>query len=502
MSQTQQNGWRACKNYLIIFAAFVATLSPLFNVYEARAEDTGDFVDTTAILEDEEEQDGEDAINTDITDLLASPMMASLSLELDVNLNANTSNRGVERREQNRRNESGKRVDNDRRTTNNDRKNRRTDPEVPAPTCETDPTLEGCTPNPEPTCDDDSTLDGCEEEQFVNILSVDYSTKKRTRSVKVTITIEDHGATIDETWDCVDSALEAVTICTKRYKENVNESVTVSQEGKTSAETDVIIRNIKKQNKNTPKVEIIGFDESGIYGAACNASSVVVTIRTLGIFQYFFDEEDEADCKDWSISFTDEEVELVTGRRYKAVAQSFNNETGKESKKDFAKYIAVEIEEPTCETDATLCEPEEKKVEEVITYTAPVYYNPTATDDETEETGDINGDGTTNEPEEEEEAAASWALLNLISAAIAAVLAIGASIRRMKNKVGLRVSGVLLGIASIVIFLATQDMSLPMAFTDGWSVLMVLLALANIAVFASLFRGVEEAKEETETSKK
>jgi len=511
MSQTQQNGWRAFKNYLIIFAAFVATLSPLFNVYEARANEVDELDEPIeATIDDEEitgtllglldaplevKTDDEEAIGTDIADMFAMPMLAAIGLG-EIGNQANVSNRGAERRDQNRKDESGPRTENNRRETNNRDNDNRFQKERPGK-----PTTPMCEiPGKEAFRADDE--DNCvEDEIFVNVISVDYSTKKRARSVKVTITIEGRDADI-EGWKCDNSEFEDATICSKRYTENVKEDVIITQDGRTSVQQEVKIRNIKKVNKNTPTVEITDFDETGIYGKACNAAFVNVSIRGLSISKpaEVTDIDEDDDCGYWSILF-DEDVEFIAGKTYRATAQAVS-ENGKESRIARMSYTTEEAE-PTCETDETLCEPKEEKKTEEPVYYEPFVYNPTAVSED--EPGDLNGDGTTDETEGEVEGdvtEVNWSLLNLISAIVAALMAVGASIRRMKDKVGMRVTAVLIGLASIVIFLATQDMTTSMIFADSWSILMVLLALANIAAVISLFRGNNEPTQaEDKTSK-
>jgi hypothetical protein len=43
-----------------------------------------------------------------------------------------------------------------------------------------------------------------------------------------------------------------------------------------------------------------------------------------------------------------------------------------------------------------------------------------------------------------------------------------------------KIASVLIGIVSIIAFILTEDMSLPMVYTDKWTLLMILLLIIEI----------------------
>ena len=90
----------------------------------------------------------------------------------------------------------------------------------------------------------------------------------------------------------------------------------------------------------------------------------------------------------------------------------------------------------------------------------------------------------------------SWALINLltviVNAIIVLVLLIMAAYNRRKesddidvdNKLILRFISVLVAVVSAFIFLLTEDMSLPMVYTDEWTYLMLVIMFVNIIIMA------------------
>lgn len=88
----------------------------------------------------------------------------------------------------------------------------------------------------------------------------------------------------------------------------------------------------------------------------------------------------------------------------------------------------------------------------------------------------------------------AWALINLIAAIATVLIAAVAAILGLKKKdedenektnrkVLVRGLGVITAIVSVIAFILTEDMSLPMQLTDGWTMMMVII-LAVEAVFA------------------
>ena len=52
-------------------------------------------------------------------------------------------------------------------------------------------------------------------------------------------------------------------------------------------------------------------------------------------------------------------------------------------------------------------------------------------------------------------------------------------------------------VVAIIAFILTEDMSLPMAFVDKWTILMLLIGLAQVGVAILSRKAKEEAEEET-----
>lgn len=76
----------------------------------------------------------------------------------------------------------------------------------------------------------------------------------------------------------------------------------------------------------------------------------------------------------------------------------------------------------------------------------------------------------------------SWALSNLILAVI--TLLFGALVLRGKKKVWIKAIGVLIAIASVVVFFVTGDISSTMIMTDKWTAVMASMAVVNAVVLA------------------
>ena len=110
-----------------------------------------------------------------------------------------------------------------------------------------------------------------------------------------------------------------------------------------------------------------------------------------------------------------------------------------------------------------------------------------------------------------------WALINLLSAIATAILSVLMLIRYfgrrseedevigeevdVQRKGKLRIASIIPAIGAIIAFILTEDMSLPMAMTDKWTVLMIVILIvqALVAVFANV-RGSEEEKAEAATA--
>lgn len=112
----------------------------------------------------------------------------------------------------------------------------------------------------------------------------------------------------------------------------------------------------------------------------------------------------------------------------------------------------------------------------------------------------------TEEPAEEEtitdeetplaESASGWALLNLI---LAVVTVIGAVVLVIGYFAGYqtiwRLLSLIPAIGGVVAFFLTEDMSLPMAFVDSWTVLMVIIAVVQVVIAIMAMKDKEDDEE-------
>ena len=102
---------------------------------------------------------------------------------------------------------------------------------------------------------------------------------------------------------------------------------------------------------------------------------------------------------------------------------------------------------------------------------------------------------------QETEQSVSWSLLNLLLSLIAAVMGIAVTVQYVKEKrKPVRLLGLLIGAAAILLFLMTQDLNgTPVFLADRWTSLTGVLAAANF-VIASLTKKKEEDEEENAES--
>lgn len=103
----------------------------------------------------------------------------------------------------------------------------------------------------------------------------------------------------------------------------------------------------------------------------------------------------------------------------------------------------------------------------------------------------------------------AWALINLLTVlanfviAIILLLMIYINNRKedeeteVKNKVFRRICTLIIAIISAIIFLITEDITLPMVLVDKWTILMIIILIINI-IITILSRKKEEKKEEIE----
>ena len=100
----------------------------------------------------------------------------------------------------------------------------------------------------------------------------------------------------------------------------------------------------------------------------------------------------------------------------------------------------------------------------------------------------------------------TWALINLITTLLTFIIAILLLIMawinkrkendelKIKNRMITRIASVVVAILSGFIFLITEDMSLPMAFIDRWTPVMIIILLIQIAVMILCKHEKEEIK--------
>ena len=88
----------------------------------------------------------------------------------------------------------------------------------------------------------------------------------------------------------------------------------------------------------------------------------------------------------------------------------------------------------------------------------------------------------------------NWALLNLILMALTVVAGLGMLALRFARKTGMaHLLGIVPAIVALVAFFVTEDMSLPMAMTDKWTLIMAVIALVQVAL---LLLGRNSAQED------
>lgn len=121
--------------------------------------------------------------------------------------------------------------------------------------------------------------------------------------------------------------------------------------------------------------------------------------------------------------------------------------------------------------------------------------------DTDEENGDINGatnnTDTTDDKKDEGETAESWALLNLLATIVTILIAVGAMIRRSnKESSAYRFAAIAVAAVSVILFIVTENMTLPMTFVDGWSIFMIVLTLVNAFIIAGLIRSGDKDEDD------
>ena len=87
----------------------------------------------------------------------------------------------------------------------------------------------------------------------------------------------------------------------------------------------------------------------------------------------------------------------------------------------------------------------------------------------------------------------NWALLNLILMALTVVAGLAMLALRFARKTGMaHLVGIVPAIVALVAFFVTEDMSLPMAMTDKWTLIMALIAVVQVVLLVLGRNGAQE----------
>lgn len=87
----------------------------------------------------------------------------------------------------------------------------------------------------------------------------------------------------------------------------------------------------------------------------------------------------------------------------------------------------------------------------------------------------------------------NWALLNLILMALTVVAGLAMLALRFARKTGMaHLVGIVPAIVALVAFFVTEDMSLPMAMTDKWPLIMALIAVVQVVLLVLGRNGAQE----------
>lgn len=114
-------------------------------------------------------------------------------------------------------------------------------------------------------------------------------------------------------------------------------------------------------------------------------------------------------------------------------------------------------------------------------------------------------DDKTENIEDEETAQAgapgegNWALLNLILMVLTVVAGLGMlALRFVRNTGVAHLIGIVPAIVALVAFFVTEDMSLPMAMTDKWTLIMAVIALVQLALLLLGRNGAQDDEQPRE----
>lgn len=155
----------------------------------------------------------------------------------------------------------------------------------------------------------------------------------------------------------------------------------------------------------------------------------------------------------------------------------------------------VPVEPETPVTPVTPVTPEEEEEEPEEVETIEEEETPQASPD----TDADKEDDKTETIEDEETAQAgapgegNWALLNLILMALTVVAGLAMLALRFARKTGMaHLLGIVPAIVALVAFFVTEDMSLPMAMNDKWTLIMALIAVVQVVLLVLGRNGAQE----------
>lgn len=99
----------------------------------------------------------------------------------------------------------------------------------------------------------------------------------------------------------------------------------------------------------------------------------------------------------------------------------------------------------------------------------------------------------------------TWAFINLLCVLITAILAAGLMVcgiinhlfdireKRHKHRFIIRIGAIVITLVGVILFCLTEDMSQPVVFADRYTIVMVLIAVAQILITVASYR--EEIKD-------
>lgn len=157
--------------------------------------------------------------------------------------------------------------------------------------------------------------------------------------------------------------------------------------------------------------------------------------------------------------------------------------------------VPVPVEPETPVTPVAPVTPDEEEeepaeVEDIEEEETPQASPDTDADKEEDKTENIEDEETAQAGAPDE---GSWALLNLILMALTVVAGLVMLALRFARKTGMaHLLGIVPAIVALVAFFVTEDMSLPMAMTDKWTLIMALIAVVQVVLLVLGRNGAQE----------